>query len=397
MPKRIARTLSKRTVDALSVANKETVFWDHSLPGFGVRVYPSGRKVYVVQSRGPSGSRRVTVGVHGKLSPDQARKQATAIIARVKAGEEPLPPPALEPESEPTVADLAVRYMREHVAMHCKASSAGHYRISLDKYILPALGAIPVRAVGREDVAALHLKLRDTPYAANRVLLVLTKMFSLAETWGLRAYGTSPCRLVRRYHEHRRERFLTNEEFRRLGQVLDEAESGGGMGVRAARAIRLLMLTGCRRNEILTLRWGHVDLKAGELRLRDTKTGARMVPLSPTAARVLEGGPRIPGNPWVFPGVKTGAHLSELTHWWKQIRARAGLPNLRLHDLRHSFASRALALGESLPMIGKLLGHSQLQTTARYAHLARDAVHTAASDVADSIGADILPQDLGAG
>ena len=130
--------------------------------------------------------------------------------------------------------------------------------------------------------------------------------------------------------------------------VLDEAESDGGMGARAARAIRLLMLTGCRRNEILTLRWEHVDLEAGELRLPDTKTGARMVPVSPTAARVLARAPRIPGNPWVFPGAKAGAHLSELAYWWNELRARAGLPNLRLHDLSHSFASRALALGQSL-------------------------------------------------
>ena len=159
----------------------------------------------------------------------------------------------------------------------------------------------------------------------------------------------------------------------------------------AAAALRLLMLTGCRCSEIMTLRWEDVHLEVSEIRLRDSKTGPRVVPLSPAAARVLAGLPHAADNPWVIAGRKPGTRLSHIAYHWYRVRDRADLEDVRLHDLRHSFASRALALGESLPMIGKLLGHSKIQTTARYAHLARDSVKESAARVAASIGADILP------
>ena len=186
----------------------------------------------------------------------------------------------------------------------------------------------------------------------------------------------------------------TEEEFRCLGQVLNEVEAEGSESLSAVTAIRLLMLTGCRLNEIQTLRWEDVDLEAGELRLPDSKTGARMVPLSRAAASVLSALPRDADNPWVIVGRKPGEHLTDLQHPWQRIRARAGLDDVRIHDLRHSFASRALALGESLPMIGKLLGHTQVQTTARYAHLANESVKASGSRIADSIGADILSGEV---
>ena len=156
-------------------------------------------------------------------------------------------------------------------------------------------------------------------------------------------------------------------------------------------ALRLLALTGCRRSEILALRWEHVDREAGELRLPDSKTGPRLAPLSPAAAEVLSTLRRVPGNPWVIPGRAPGAPLRNLQRPWEVVRARAGLDDVRIHDLRHSFASRALALGESLRMIGELLGHRRVRTTARYAHLARDPVNASSARVADSIGADVLP------
>ena len=164
--------------------------------------------------------------------------------------------------------------------------------------------------------------------------------------------------------------------------------------VHAIAAIRLLMLTGCRRNEVMTLRWEDVDLGAGELRLRDAKTGPRVVSLSPAAAEVLAAVPRLADNPWVIVGNRPGQRLSSLDDDWSRIRTRAELEDVRLHDLRHSFASRALSLGESLPVIAKLLGHSQMRSAARYAHLGGDAVKEAAARVADAIGANILPDDL---
>ena len=189
MPARSDLTISKRTVDALSVEGREAVFWDRDLPGFGVRVYPSGRKVYVVQSRGPKGPRRATLGRHGEVLAEQARRTAAEVIDRIKQGEDPFPPP---PEPELTVAVLAERYMEAHVSANCNAHTAGIYRGSLDNHILPALGAMPVSSVGRSEVSALHYGLRHTPRAANRALMVLSKMFSLAEAWGLAPGGEQP-------------------------------------------------------------------------------------------------------------------------------------------------------------------------------------------------------------
>ena len=196
--------------------------------------------------------------------------------------------------------------------------------------------------------------------------------------------GCNPCRSVVKYPRRKRERFLTGEEFTRLGQVLDEVEAQDGASAPAVAAIRLLMLTGCRKSEILTLRCEHVALDAAELRLRDSKTGARVTSLPPMAVKPLVGLPRDPDSPWVIPGRYPGTHLRDLADAWKVIRTCAGLHDVRIHDLRHSFVSRAPALGESLPMIGKLLGRSQVETTARYAHLARDTVHEPAARVAES-------------
>ena len=399
MAKLRGRKISNRTVESLSVEDRDAVFWDGELLGFGVRVYPSGAKVYVVQTRREGRSKRVTVGRHGVISALQARRRAALMIARLKAGEDPLPPRgAPAADASVTVAELADRFLREYVAVRCKPWTIMTYRGALERWILPALGRLPVGAVTHEHVAALHYRLRDIPYRANQVVAILNRMFRLAEVWGLRRAGDHPCRAIRKYREHHRERFLSEEEFRRLGRVLDEveAETGEGRGRRlgasVAAALRLLMLTGCRRNEILTLRWEEVDLEAAELRLRDSKTGPRVVPLPAAAVSVLAALPRVPGNPWVIPGAKPGGHLSNLNDHWLRIRARAGLDDVRLHDLRHSFASRALALGESLPTIGRLLGHGQVATTARYAHLARDAVKASASRVADSIAGDIRPR-----
>ena len=383
--------ISKRSVDELSVTSGDRIFWDRELPGFGVRVYPSGKKTYVVQSRGSGGSRRITLGCHGELTADRARRKAAEIIDRIKQGGDPVPEPAV------TVAGLAERYLETHAAVNCSAHTASLYRGSLRNHILPALGTMPIDTVAREHVAALHLELRETPRAANRALMVLSKMFSLAEAWGLRPIGSNnPCRFVVKYKERKRERFLTAEEYRRVGRSLADLEAERQVPAHAAAALRLLMLTGCRRTEILTLRWDDVDHKSGELRLRDSKTGARMVPLTPTAAAVLAGIARVPGNPWVFATGKSNGHLSHLSYAWYRVRDRAGLDDVRIHDLRHSYASRALALGESLTMIGRLLGHTDAGSTARYAHLARDAEKVSAAVVGDSIEADIAPVRAGA-
>ena len=386
MPRRSERKLTKRVVDALSVEKDDAVFWDRELAGFGVRVYATGRKVYVVQSRGPWGPRRVTLGKHGEMSTDEARKTAAGVIDRIKRGEEPEPRPS---EAAPTVAGLCERFMRDHAETHCKPGTARTYRSYIGNHILPALGGKALAEVGRAEVSALNHGLRATPGAANAVLGLLSRMFRMAEAWGLVPPGSNPCRGLRRYRTRKCERFLTQDEFRRLGRALRDLETEGKTWPSAAAAIRLLALTGCRRSEILDLHWDDVDRTAGELRLRDAKAGPRMVPLTKPVKRVLDGVPRLPDNPWVFPARHGDGRLTDLHHYWEAVRERAGLHDVRIHDLRHSYASRALALGESLSAIGRLLGHRHVVSTARYAHLMRDAEKAAAARVGESIGVHV--------
>ena len=389
MTKLAYRTLSNRMVGKLEV-EKDTVFWDRELTGFGVRVYPTGSKVYIAQARGPEGPKRVAVGRQGVIHAEEARKRAALIISRIKAGEEAVPE-LMKPAGGSTVAELAARYLTEYVSVRCKPRTVASTRTVVHRHIVPALGKMPLAAVERAQVAELHQRLYETPAIANAVVGALSAMYKLAGEWGLVPEGLlNPCRSLVKYPGRRRERFLTEAEFDRLGCVLDEVEAKGGASAPAVAAIRLLILTGCRKSEILTLRWEDVAPDENELRLPDTKTGARAVSLSPAAVKLLAGLPRLPGNPWVIPGRKPGGRLSSLDYVWRIIREKAGLEDVRIHDLRHSYASRALALGESLPMIGKLLGHSQIQTTARYAHLARDSVKEAAELVAESIAADIM-------
>ena len=390
MPKRAELKLSRSVVEGLSVEGGDRVFWDRALPGFGVRVHATGRKTYVVQCRGPSGTRRVTLGRHGALSCDAARRRARAAIDRIKRDGEAHP---AAPEAGFTVADLAARYWEAHAEVSCNAQTRHGYRGALGNHILPALGTKPVAEVVRADAEALHYALRATPRAADRALLVLSKMFSLAEDWGLAPPGGNPCRFVARYRKGMRERFLSEDEYRRVGLALCELERESPMRARAAAALRLIMLTGCRVSEVLTLRWDDLDRKSGEIRLRDAKTGPRMVVLTPAALRVLSEMPRVPRSPWVFAGSAPGRPLSAVSKSWLRVRARAGVEDVRMHDLRHSYASRALALGESLSTIGRLLGHADAGSTARYAHLRQDAEKVAVARVGASIEADILRTD----
>ena len=385
------KTISRRTVEALKV-EKDTIFWDSELAGFGVRVHPTGRKVYIAQTRADGkAAKRVTVGRHGVITPEEARRRAALIVARIKAGEDAVPEPmAVKLAGGPTVGELAERYLEKHVAVRCKPKTESMYRLVVAKYILPGLGGRPALAVDHKEVTELHHRLSAKPVMANHVVDILSRIYNAAEDRGDIPEATNPCRMVAKNRERRRERFLTDEEFRRLGRVLDEAETCKGVSIYAVAAIRLLLLTGCRKGEILNLRWDQVDPEANELRIPDTKTGPRTISLSPEAARVLAAIPRVDGNPFVIPGKIKGKAMRNLNDPWDIVCERAGLEDMRLHDCRHSYASRALALGESLPMIGKLLGHTQVETTARYAHLAQDSVKESAVRVADSIARDLL-------
>ncbi|MFC3569912.1 tyrosine-type recombinase/integrase [Paracoccus simplex] len=376
--------ITKRLVDAAEARSAEYFVWDSEIPGFRLRVLPSGRKGYVVQYRAGRRSRRISLGPSTVLTCEQARNRAISIVAAARNGADP----AAERDAGRkaiTVKELAERFDREHIAIRVKASTAKEYRRNLERFILPALGQLTVTGITRADVAKFHHDLRHIPYQANRCLEVVSKMFSLAEMWGLRPDGTNPRKHIRKYPEEKRERFLSAAELRRIGEVLREMEAEGIELPSAILAARLLILTGCRLNEIMTLQWDHVDLEGRALRLPDSKTGAKIVHLGQPVVELLRDAPRIKGNPWVIPGTLPGKRLSDLQPFWQRVRARAGVKDVRIHDLRHTFASTAVAAGQGLPMIGKLLGHTQAQTTARYAHLAAEPVKMAADAVAQNL------------
>jgi integrase len=218
---------------------------------------------------------------------------------------------------------------------------------------------------------------------------MVSKMFKLAEMWGLRPDGSNPRKHIKKYPEEKRERFLSPAELKRVGEVLHEMEQEGIELSASIAAVRLLMLTGCRLGEIMNLKWDYVDISGKALRLPDSKTGAKVVHLGQPAVEVLAKIERVDGNPWVIVGTLPGSRLSDLQPFWQRVRARAGLKDVRIHDLRHTFASTAVASGQGLPMIGKLLGHTQVQTTARYAHLAADPIRDAADQVVSNIAGSL--------
>jgi integrase len=374
--------LTIRTVEALEAKASLYIAWDDDLPGFGVCVAPSGRKTFVIQYRALGRSRRQTLGRFGTVTPDDARRRAKVALGSVAGGADPAAEARLARKAS-TVRDLAKRFYADHVAHRCKPSTQAEYKRCLDLFIVPKIGTYRIPAVTRADIADLHTGLAGKPYQANRVLGVLSKMFNCAEAWGLRPDGTNPSRHVRKYAEEKRKRYLSREEFERLEATLSGFDGRSPYWTNACAAIRLLMFTGCRLGEIQSLQWAFV--RDGGLHLPDSKTGAKVVHLNARASAVLGLHKREAGNPYVIAGMVEGQPLTDLQKPWRAIRKAAGLSDVRIHDLRHSFASAAVAQGLSLPIIGRLLGHSSTQTTARYAHLADEVTRAATEATGEAI------------
>jgi len=381
--------ITKREVDALRAKpdGAETVLWDGEVMGFGVRVQRGGAKSYILHYRAGRGRgaplRKLTIGRHGSpWTAETARSEAMRLRGLIAGGADPASDRSARQEA-PTIADLGRRFLAEHIEPKRKASTARAFRALLDNIIVPAIGDRKVADLTRPEVLRLHHANRHTPYQANRVLAVLSSMFNLAERWGLRADGSNPCRHVEKFRERARERMLSPAELARLGDAL--AAYGGSSY--AVVAVKLLVFTGARLGEVLGLRWEWIDFERGEARLPDSKTGAKTLHLPPPALAVLANLPRLEGNPHVIAGQKEGAALVNLEKPWRAIRKAAGLDDVRLHDLRHAFASVAASSGMGLPIIGRLLGHAQAAATSRYAHLADDPVKAAAAVVAGKIAA----------
>ena len=370
---------------------RDTFLFDRTLPGFGLRIHPSGRKVWIVQTRIEGRSRRIVIARHGEMELAEARRRARDMLARIRAGGNPADDIRREKET-PTLREFADEYLRR-CEPHWKPSGRRTMRIYLKARILPAFGRMPLDRIGPEDVAVwFDAASRDKPGAANRAFEILRAIMFRAEEWGLRERGSNPCLGIAKNPRNNVARFLDADELARLGRALDAREA---RWPEAVAAIRLLALTGCRRSEVLNLRWR--DIGADAINLLDAKTGPRAVPLGEAARAHIAAlpGARDP-DAYLFPRHAQGRGIWILTNCWRTVCADAGLGRLRLHDLRHTAASHAVMSGEDLPLVGKLLGHRRHSTTAGYAHLA-DAhlVETAekvGSIIAQAMSANHAPE-----
>lgn len=388
----VARRLTKRVVDAAKPREARYEVWCGELEGFGVRVMPSGKRVFVVRYRTQDRARRrVTIGRYSDaLTCDQARRAAGRVLARVKLGEDP----AAEREAQrkaAKVAELCEAYELEHVPT-MKLSTQRSERSLLEK-VREVFGRKTVAGLQRADLERLRLAMRETPGAWNKVLGLISRMYN----WGLQreAFGitANPTARVKKNRERRIERFLSPPERAALMRVLELAErrppkTEGHTAPEACNVIRLLAMTGCRLGEILDLTWRMVDWERRCLALPDSKTGSKMIPLSGQALvrleRIRETQSGAGPNDRVCPGAD-GRCVSNLGRTWRRIRAEAGIEDVRLHDLRHSFASDAIMAGVPLQVVGKMLGHKATATTARYAHIADDVLHQAVARVGNAI------------
>lgn len=384
--------LTKKAVDELEVTGRDYMVWDTEIACFGIRVFPSGRKAYLVQYRARGRTRRSSIGQHGVLTAEEARKQAKVLLGTVAKGGNPAEDRRKLLDA-PTVSSLCDRFMQQYVAHHCKPTTADGYEILIRRYIKPRLGAWKIVDVTRADVVAFHHGMRDLPYMANRAASVLSKLFNLAEDWGLRTEGSNPARRIQKYKEEEKKRYLTDEEQHRLGMVMAEALETGQESVYAISAVYLLMLTGCRLGEILTLQWDFV--RPNHLELPDSKTGRRRIPLPREARDIIYSLPKVEGNPYVIIGEGEKGHLVNLQKTWDRLKKKAGISDVRMHDLRHTYASVAVMNGIDPFLLKEIMGHKNLQTTLRYAHFADDAVQKAAGAVASRLTGIIRQGDGG--
>ena len=401
--------ITKRAVDAVRPNKRDTFIWDTEIAGFGLKVTPAGNRIYVVQYRIAGCLRRYTIGKHGSpWTAEQARKEAARLRGLIAAGIDPAEEKAAA-RKDITMSELCELYVAEGCTTK-KPSTLARDRSRLERHIKPLLGRKRLRAVARADVerfmrdvaagkTATDVKtgfrgraiVRGGEGAARECVILLGSIFSFAVNHGLRT--DNPVRGVKKFKARKLERFLSLTELARLGEALTVAERAGESQI-ATAAVRLLMLTGARKSEILGLQWKWIDFEHGCLRLPDSKTGARVIPLGAPALELLASLPRIEGNPYVLPGHKPGRHLVGLQKSWERFRTRAGLEDVRLHDLRHSFASVAVAGGDSLYLVGKVLGHQHASTTERYAHLADDPLRAVADRTASTIAAAMNSGDI---
>lgn len=383
--------LTKRVVDGLETGDAHRIVWDDDVSGLGVRVTKAGVKSFVVDyTTGGGRRRRYTIGRYGTYTVDEARKEAKKVLGKVAAGADPMGEKQAK-RSEDTVKSFAAEYLA-HAKGYKKPASLRADTYHLDEVIVKKLGSRKLSEVTHEDVAKLHKSLDDHPTQANRVLATFRHMYTMAAKWGRVPHGFNPCIGVEQFKESRRTRYLTAEELARLGKRLDALEEKHPSPV---RAVRLLLLTGCRVNEILSLAWSDVDLgDTPVLHLRDAKAGPRDVPLGTAAVALLKTFDA-DASEWVIPSARRkGRHMVNLNDfWYREVQEKAKLQGVRLHDLRHTVGATGAGAGLSMLLISNVLGHKQVSTTERYSHVSRGPLHDAADRISGDIAAAMNGND----
>ena len=402
--------ISKRSVDALSCPDGKDrgILWDDDLAGFGVIAFPSGAKTYIVQYRQNGQSHRYQVGKHGRLTPDEARSEAKKLLGLVETGSDPI---AIKKKAReaPLLNEVAEDYLKLHVQAKRKSRTYDEYARIINQHILSSLGSMRMVDIKRVDIARMHASVsQSAPVTANRALAIFSAIWSWASRRDIVSDTNNPAKGLERNREQAKERFLTSEELGRLGDTLRLAETEGlpwevdethpkakhlakpvnrrtRIDPYALAAIRLLLLTGARLREILNAEWSQIDFERGILFLPDSKTGRKPIYLSAAAQTVLGQIPKIENNPFLIAGTKRGQPRTDLKKPWAAIKGSAGLEGVRIHDLRHTFASFGAGAAIGLPIIGKLLGHTQPATTARYAHLDTDPLRRAVDHIGDTV------------
>jgi integrase len=385
--------LTKRNADT---ARAGQYLWDAKLRGFGLFVHQSGTKSFILKKRTVNNRQiKLTIGRFGELTIDQARKIAVERTTELIKGNDPSQSKRNAREI-PRFDHFARRYLTEHCEVKNKPSTLRSNKSVIEKILIPRFGAMAISRFGHDEVVKLRNRMRHIPYRANRAIALLRHMMNWAEQLGYRPSHTNPCPKGTMFAEKKRNRFLAEDELLRLATVLDAEETEWrrllphfAWKLSIVFAIRLLVLTGARLSEILTLEWEDVDLKQRMIWLKDSKTGAKPIYLSDQAVEVLQSIPRASANPYVIVGQRSASHLINLEKPWRRIRGAAGLRDVRLHDLRHTYASFGVTSGLGLPIIGALLGHRSATTTHRYAHVGNNPAHEAAQHIGKRIGASL--------
>lgn len=372
--------LTDAIIAATEPASKDVFRFDRLLSGYGVRVTPAGARILFAQARFAGRKIRHTVGHWPDVKVAIGRELATTALADIKAGRDPKFERKARQRSTAaggvTVAEFAETWLREHVRGRVKASTYADYESRLRLHILPRLGHLPVAGLTWEDANKLHVAMATTPRTANYAIDILRNLISAAIKDKLRS--DNPVTEIGKYREKAHERFLSGVEFARAIEAIDKAAREGIVTTHVAAGLKLLALTGARRSEIANARWSDIDFERRFIRLLDSKNNsARTIHLNESALTILKTLPRV--GPYIVAGGRSGSYKGLSTEW-ATVRARCGLNDVRLHDLRHSYASSALAAGVPLATVGKILGHKRARTTERYGHLSQDHV-AAANDV----------------